>query len=316
MSKKNFINRTKIEGYLYQHSLELKVSSPKSKNPGTEYITGSIEIATDENMLNIVSVHFSYVTAVTSKGKTNSSYPILLGIINGTYGNAMANGKDGALKLSIDSAIALNEFYSDRTGKEELVSVKRNEGGFMHIVNTLNADEKARNTFDVDMIITGVTHVDENPERQTPEKVIIKGAIFDYNKALLPVEFSAINPNAMSYFEGLEASTKNPIFTNIRGRQISQTIVKKIEEESAFGEVAVREVTSSNKDFVVTWARPEIYEFDAEDTITAAELTEAMAARQTYLATLKKRQDEYKASKGQANAFTPSASATSSDYEF
>lgn len=304
---KNFINRTKIEGYLYQHSLELKTSGPNSKNPGTEFITGTIDIATDNELLNIVSVHFTYVTATTSSGKANSSFPILSDIINGKHGSVMANGKDNAVKLSIDSAIGLNEFYSDRSGKEELVSVKRNEGGFIHIVNELNEDEKKRNTFDVDMIITNVRHIDADEEKKTPEKVIVKGAIFDFRKALLPVEFSAINPYAIAYFEGLEASPKNPTFTEVRGRQIAETIVRQIVEESAFGEASVREVRSSNKDFVITWARPEPYEWDAEGTITAAELTEAMTARETQLATMKQRQDEYKASKGQAAAFAPAA---------
>ena len=305
---KNFINKAKIEGYLYQHSLELKTSGPNSKNPGTEFITGTIEIATDNAILNIVPIHFTYVTATTSTGKANSAYPILLDIINGKYGNVMANGKENAAKLSVDSAIGLNEFYSDRSGKEELVSVKRNEGGFLHVVNELTEDEKKRNTFDVDMIITNVRHIEADEEKNSPEKAIIKGAIFDFRKSLMPVEFSAVNPHAIAYFEGLEASPKNPTFTEVRGRQISETIVKQIVEESAFGEASVREVKSSNKDFVITWARPEPYEWDAEGSITAAELTEAMAARETYLATMKQRQDEYKASKGQAPAaFAPAS---------
>ena len=43
--KKNMNNRSHIEGLLYQHSLELKVSGENSKNPGTEFISGTIEIA-------------------------------------------------------------------------------------------------------------------------------------------------------------------------------------------------------------------------------------------------------------------------------
>lgn len=311
--KKNMNNRSHIEGLLYQHSLELKVSGENSKNPGTEFISGTIEIATDDKLLNIVPVHFTYSTATTSTGKSNTSYAILLNIINGTYGSVMGGGKDTAVKLSIDSNINLNEFYSDRTGKEELVSVKRNEGGFVRVVNELNADEKMRNTFDVDIVITNVRHVDADDEKKIAEKAIIKGAIFDYKKALLPVEFSATNPHAMDYFESLGASPKTPVFTQIKGRQISETVVNTITEESAFGEPQVREVKSSHKDFVVTWARPEPYEWDDESTITGAEMTEAMAARETYLATMKQRQDEYKASKNANSAF---AAPAAGDYDF
>ena len=312
--KANLNNKTHIEGLLYQHSLELKVSGENSKNPGTEFITGTIDIATDDALLNIVSVHFTYVTATTSTGKANSSFPILSNIINGTHGNIMANGKDNAVKLSIDSAIGLNEFYSDKSGKEELISVKRNEGGFVKVVSELNADEKKRNTFDVDIVITNVRHVDADDEKNTPEKAIIKGAIFDFRKSLLPVEFTAINPHAISYFEGLGATTKTPVFTQIKGRQISETVVKQITEESAFGEPEVREVKSSHKDYLVTWARPETYEWDAEGSITGAEMTEMMAARETYLATMKQRQDEYKASKAGAGAFAPAASSDGFDF--
>lgn len=311
--KKNMNNRSHIEGLLYQHSLELKVSGENSKNPGTEFISGTIEIATDDKLLNIVPVHFTYSTATTSTGKSNTSYAILLNIINGTYGSVMGGGKDTAVKLSIDSNINLNEFYSDRTGKEELVSVKRNEGGFVRVVNELNADEKMRNTFDVDIVITNVRHIDADDEKKIAEKAIIKGAIFDYKKALLPVEFSATNPHAMDYFESLGASPKTPVFTQIKGRQISETVVNTITEESAFGEPQVREVKSSHKDFVVTWARPEPYEWDDESTITGAEMTEAMAARETYLATMKQRQDEYKASKNANSAF---AAPATGDYDF
>lgn len=312
--KANLNNKTHIEGLLYQHSLELKVSGENSKNPGTEFITGTIDIATDDALLNIVSVHFTYVTATTSTGKANSSFPILSNIINGTHGNIMANGKDNAVKLSIDSAIGLNEFYSDKSGKEELISVKRNEGGFVKVVSELNTDEKKRNTFDVDIVITNVRHVDADDEKNTPEKAIIKGAIFDFRKSLLPVEFTAVNPHAISYFEGLGATTKTPVFTQIKGRQISETVVKQITEESAFGEPEVREVKSSHKDYLVTWARPETYEWDTEGSITGAEMTEMMAARETYLATMKQRQDEYKASKAGAGAFAPAASADGFDF--
>ena len=300
--KNKMINATHIEGLLYQHTLEKKVSGPNSANPGTEFISGNIEIATDGAITNIVPVHFTYVTATTSKGNTNATYATLMNIINGTSGSVMKDGADKAVKLRVDSAIGLNEFYSDRNGKEELVSVKRNEGGFVHVVNALDDNEANRNTFDVDIIITGVSHVEADEDRQTPEKAIIKGAIFDFRKALLPIELSATDPRAIGYFEDLEASPKNPIFTRVKGSQVSETITRTIEEESAFGAPSVREVKSTRKDFVITWAQTNLYEWDSEGSITANELRDAMAARETYLATVKQRNDEYKASKGNAIA--------------
>lgn len=304
---KKMMNQTHIEGVLYEHKLELKESGPNSKNPGTKFISGTVDIATDDAGINIVPVHFTYVTEKTSKGSTNATFTTLMNIIDGKYGTVMANGKENAVKLRIDSALGLNEFYSDRSGKEELVSVKRNEGGFVHVADALADDENTRNTFTCDMLITNVSIKEADEERNLPEKAIVKGAIFDFRNSLLPVEFSAINPKAIAYFESLEASNTNPTFTKVWGRQVSETITRTITEESAFGEDSVREVKSSRKDFVITGASKEPYEWDSEDSITANELAEAIAARETYLATVKQRQDEYKASQG-ANVAAPSNS--------
>lgn len=306
---KNMINRTHIEGTLYEHDLQKRVTGENSKNPGTEFIMGTVSIATDNAKTNIVPVHFTYVTATTAKGNANATFTVLNDIIEGKLGSIMG-GSTAPASLRIDSAIGLNEFYTDRNGAEELVSAKRNEGGFVHTTPTVAEDEKTRNTFEADMLITNVRVIEEDEERKLPAKAIIKGAIFDFRKSLLPVEFSATNPNAMAYFEGLGASDKEPVFTRVKGRQVSETITRTITEESAFGEPSVREVTSSRKDWVITWAQGDPYAWDDESTITAAELTEAMANREVYLAGVKQRQDEYKASKGQATtAATPAKAA-------
>lgn len=299
---KKMTNTTHIEGLLYEHKLELRESGPNSKNPGTKFIMGTVDIATDDACTNIVSVHFTYVTATTAKGATNATFTTLMNIVDGKYGTVMANGKENAAKLRIDSALGLNEFYTDRNGQEELVSAKRNEGGFVHVADSLAEDETMRNTFKCDMLITGVKEVEADEEKKLPAKAIVRGAIFDFRGALMPVEFSAINPNAIKYFVGLGASNATPTFTCVWGRQVSETIVREIRTESAFGEDEVREVKNTRKDFVITGASKEPYAWDDESTLTAAEVAEAVANRETYLATIKQRQDEYKASKNAAAA--------------
>lgn len=306
-------NETHIEGILYEHALEAKVTGPNSKAPGTNFISGTISIATDDAMTNIVPVHFTYVTEKTSKGGVNATYSLLQNIIDGVVGTYMQDGADKAAKLRVDSAIGLNEFYTDRNGKEELVSVKTNEGGFVHTTNVLAEKETDRNTFRCDMVITQVTHIDADDERKTPEKAIIKGVVFNFRNEILPVEFTATNAGAMAYFEDLGATASNPVFTKVWGRQVSEVIKREIREESAFGEDSVREVQSTRKDFVITGAAKEPYEWDSEDTILASELTTAIANRETYLATMKQRRDEYKASKGQA---TPAAVSSKTEFNF
>lgn len=308
--KKKMINSTHIEGLVYEHKLEMKISGDSSKNPGTEFITGTVSLATDDDCTNIVPVHFTYVTEVTKNGKTNNTFVILKNIIDGKIANVMSSGKEAAGMLRIDSALDLNEWY-DQNGT--LVSVKRNEGGFVHQTNELCAPEN-RATFNTDIIINGTKLIEADEEKKTPEKLIVKGTIFNFRNALLPVEFSVLKPGAINYFSSLDASPSNPVFTRVQGQQLSQTVIKTTTEESAFGDAIVKESKSSYRDFVIDWAQADTYEWDSEDTILASELSELMANREVYKAEIKKRQDEYQASKN--NALKTPAATTKTEYKF
>ena len=313
MSKK-FINQTHVEGYVYEHRLEKRVSGPNSKNPGTPFIMGTLSIATDNDLLNVIPVHFSYVTEVTSTGRANATYTTLEAIIDGKIGSVMEHGAENAGKVRVDSALGLNEWYDTRTPGTPLVSVKRNEGGFVHLTQELNEDESKRNTFEVDMVITGDTRLEEDTERELPERMTLKGCVFDFRNALLPVEFTVLNSAAMDYFEGLAPTSKTPVFTKVRGEQISKTVVRKVEEQGAWGEPSVRETRTSQRDFIVTWALPVSYEWDSEDTIAASELSEFMSTRELYLADLKKRNEE-SANRRNSNTST-NVTASSGGYDF
>lgn len=301
------MNRAHIEGLLYNHSLEVKVTGERSKNPGTQFITGSIEIATDDAMLNIVSVHFTYITALTSSGKQDTRFATLSNIINGTYGTVMGAGAENAVKVSVDSAIGLNDFYSDRNGKVELVSAKRNEGGFVHVVPTLKDDELQRNTTRLDVVIYGTAMIEGDPERNTQDKMILKCYAFDFRGAILPMELSVLKPQAMAYFEGLDASVNEPVFTQVYVTQISQTGTRTIETESAWGETIVTEVPTSHKDFVVYNANKEPYEFGTNETITKTEIKAKLAEREVMLVDVKQRWEEYRNFNTAIPAATPAA---------
>lgn len=319
MSKKSFINNVHLEGYLYESNLEAKVTKETSKSPNTPYISGTLSIATDDNMNNIVQVHYTYVTELTSKGQPNRTFNTLKAIVDGKLPTVMGSGKENAARVRVDSSIALNEWYDTRTEGNPLVSVKRNEGGFVHqmtLAEQLSDDEHARATFDCDTLLTKVTRVEANEEKKIPEKVILKGYIFDFRKSVMPVEFSVTNPAAMNYFEGLDISGKNPVFTRLKGEEISRTIEREIHEEGAFGQDSVRVVKNSQRDFVVTWAAKEPYAFDDEETILASEVEKAIADREVYLADMKKRQDDYYASKGNAIPSDVAVTVKKDGYDF
>lgn len=315
---KKMTNSAFITGYVYNHDLKEKVTGPTSKNPGTEFIQGTLNIATDEACMNVVSIYYSYVTPTTKSGGPNNTYNTLKNIIDGKYANVMESGKENATKVRCDTAIALNEWFDSRND-DALVSVKRLEGGFIHVTSDpLPEDESKRATFSADMVITNVREVEADADKGTPDKVIVKGAIFNFRNALLPVEFTVTDEKGIPYFAGLGASNSNPIFTSVKGNIVSQTIVRTITEESAFGDAAVREVRSSYKDYLVNWASPEVMDWDDESTILASEFANAISEREVYLAAEKQRTMEYRASKnvGAAKSSTGAVVTAKGTYNF
>ena len=294
---KKMINQTHIEGALYQHDLTLKVTGENSKNPGTEFISGNIEIATDDAGINIVPVHFTYVTATTSRGTANATFNVLKNIIDRVYKTVMTDGADNATMLRIDSAIGLNDFYSERNGEWVLASPKRNEGGFIHVIADINNTD--RNSFKADMIATKCVRTEADEERGIPERMTLSGVIFDFRGEILPVSFMVYHPGAMNYFEGLEISDKNPYCSEIRGEQISTTVIRKVTEENAWGEDIVKEYPTTRKEYVITSGSKVPYEWDTEEFITGEKLNELVARRETMLAGVKQRAIEWKEQKAQ-----------------
>ena len=310
---KKMINKVHIEGWVYDHKLTSKVAGEKAKNPGVTFINGTVDIATDNNCLNIVTIHYSYVTPVTKQNKPNATFNALNSILTDNK-TVVKVGKENAVKVRADTSIGLNEFYSDRSGKEELVSAKRNEGGFIHIItDALSEKDTDRNNWEADTVVTKVREIEADPERNLPAKVVISGYMFDFKNALLPVDVMAYKESAQNYFLGLEASESNPTFIKLKGQQVSQVIIRTVTEESAFGdEPDVKEFKNTVREFVVTGALPP-YEWDSEESITAQEMKEALASREITKAEIKQRQDEYNASR---STKAPAAAATEGEYHF
>lgn len=300
------INTEHIEGRIYQHELALKtVQNQASQNFGKEFIAGTLDIATDEEGLNVLSVHFTYVTETTNAGKKNATFTTLKKIID--EGKTwITDGKDAAMKVKVDTALALNDFYAQ---DDSLVSVKTNEGGFVSLVNEL-CDVSDRNTFSTDIVITNVTRVEADEEKHIDKDyVVLKGAIFNFRNALLPVDFVVRNDAGMKYFEDLGVTPAEPVYTKVWGKITSETKREERTEESAFGESSVHVYERKVKEWVVTGTAKVPYDFGDDQVLTAEELTKAMQDREVYLADIKKRSDEYRAQKA-AGGSTGAAPST------
>lgn len=287
---KKLVNSFTVEGYLHSHKLETRtVQNKDSENFGKEFIKGTVNVATDEACTNIVPVEFTYVVATTKSGSKNRTFEVLADIIDGKLKTLMEVDKTVAAKVKINTSLNLNEWYDD---KGELISRLRAEGGFINIVSELNANEASRNSFRADMVITAVKEVEGNPEKNTPDKVVIGGHIFTFRNEILPVSFSVIKPEGMSYFLGLDASSKNPHFTTIGGLQKSLVIKNTKVEANAFGEDIVTETEYTSKDFVVDYCNPESEGWDTEEGILATDVAKMLSDRQVKLATMKQRKEE------------------------
>lgn len=302
---KKMINTATIEGRVYKHELAIKTVQKQGENFGKTFINGKLFVATDEDGINIVEVFYRYVTPTTKAGAKNTTYEALEKIINGA--NWSANGKDAAIKVKLTPSIALNDFYVNEGSEERLVSAKRFEGGFVNIVDKL-ANEADRNTFWVDMFITNVTRIDANEEKNIAEHVSVRGAIFNYKNDILPVDFVVTNEKGMTYFENLDASPAEPVFTKVWGKMVCEVKMEQIVEESAFGEPAVRMVERTNKRWVLTGTATEKYDFGDEKVLTVADIQKASQDRQVYLAEVKKNAEEYAAQKAAGgNAAAPAS---------
>ena len=304
------VNQVQIAGYVYDHDLSIKVvQNEKSKVYNKEYISGTVQIAVDEDLLNVIPVYFSFVTEETTSGKPNTTYKVLKQIIDDDK-TVIKVGKEEALKVKLNPSIALNEFISR---DNQLISAKRSENGFASIITNFPTD---KNKFKVDMLVTSAARQEADEERHIDKDyVIIKGYIFDYRNAILPVEFKVTNEQGMGYFEDSNPTPSEPLYTQVWGLIKCETIVTQVTEESAFGEPAVRTYERKNKEWVVTGARPTPYELGVD--ITKEELQKAIADRNIAEADVRKRHEEYQASKTKnENSFTTVAPKTAGDFDF
>jgi hypothetical protein len=316
-------NSITIQGRVYsfgeangRNMLEVKtVKNEQSDNFGKEYISGTVQVAVDEAGLNVIPVHYTWVTPTTKAGGTNNTFAALKSLIDGGK-TWVKDGKDAAPMVKLEPSFALNDFYVNENGEDRLVSSIVHEGGFATIVNSLPEKEAERTYFRCDMVITNVTHVDADEEKNIDEHVALRGAVFNFRKELLPLTFTVKNPNGMNYFEGLGVSGSEPVYTWVEGVINCNTVKNEVKEETAFGGDSVRTFEKKTKEWLVVRASQNPYDFGEEGILTGEELTKAMQDRQVKLAEEKKRSEEYKAQKNNPVAAPAAPKAKEGNFIF
>ena len=311
--KSNIVNEVHVEGYLYEYKLEEKYSE-KNK---TNFISGKVSIATNEDCSNVVDFHCIYVTPVYPKsGKENPNYKLLKAVIDsGTDKTVMGNGVENALKVKIDGRININDFIL-QDKPDEIINQVRNEVNFINTVTSFN--EKNRNSFKTDIVITNTFRKEADPEKNVEEHLVIKGAVINgFSKTIAPVSYVVYNPAAIEYFESLEPSPSTPIFTKVWGSMTNQELVTKIETQNAFGAALVEERTTTRKEYTITGALSEIYEWDTKETLLASELRDMMNQRELHLAEVRKNFEDYQKTKQAGSTAAPvNVAQSSSEFKF
>lgn len=292
---RDMMNKEDISGYVFQHKLEVKtVKNQKSKAFGQEFINGDLFVAVDEDGMNVLPVFFRYVTPTTKNGTPNRTYEVLKKIIDNPEKTWIVGGKENAYKVKINTQLGLNDYFNQ---EGERVSVKRNEGGFVTLLNNLDPTLD-RNKFTLDMVITKVTHHDANPEREgDTDCTYLKGAVFGYRNTLLPVEFVVRDPEGMNYFESLEPSDSAPVATRVWGEINCKTIRRETVEPTAFGAPSVRVVETKSREWLATGCAQSPYDFGDDSFMTADDLIKAMQDREIHWAEVKKNHDDWVASR-------------------
>ena len=297
---KKMVNEVKIIGRLYNADLkEAVVQNKESSVFGKSYINGTIHIATDEEGLNVVPITFTFVTDTTKAGKPNPTYANLKKIMaDESIKTVSKDGKDAATIVEVrNSQLAVDDRYI--TASNEFKAWTNNSGGFVSFKtkNDLPAAEEDRNSFDADIVITSFNRVPEDPEKNISEHGIVHGAIFSFNNSILPVDFKVTNSGGIDYFEGLGVSNSNPVFTKVHGMVVNNRVVTQTEESSAFGKPIIKTTTKTTRDWIITSAIENPYDFGTEGVLTTEELTKAMQDREIHLAKVKKDAEDYAAKK-------------------
>ena len=100
---KKMINKSHVEGILYESTLEERESKSTA---GAKYISGKLSIEVAENNIIIVDI---FENEITKAGKKNQKYDKLQSLIGAN--SIVSTGKDTAVCLKIDSALSLNDWY-------------------------------------------------------------------------------------------------------------------------------------------------------------------------------------------------------------
>lgn len=294
---KSFKNAVNVRGYVYDYK-RLNVRDDRN---GRTYISGELQIATDEDGFNIVPVEFfaysTYVDKKTGQEKPTATFTLLGEILAGDKKTWMQVGNE-ATRVRIDGTADVNDWVN-RDG--ELVASNRIRGSFIHELGAGESlDPGAR--FELDALITSAVtrEVDEGDSY-----MVVKGYTFNYRNDFLPITMYIRNANGIAYMEDQDVSQKNPLLTPLSGEITTNTTVKRKQVESAWGDT--KEVVSTGKPFRtwdIGWMSMTPFVFGDEEVMTVEDVKAGLDARENRI------QEQLARRNGAAFAAAPAKKST------
>lgn len=281
-------NKVTIIGRLFDHSLTIgTVKNQNSKAFGTDYITGEISVAIDDEGLNVVPVRFGYCAPTFPSGKKNNTYTILEQIMNG--GKTWAkDGPDEAWIIQCDSNLEVNDFIGN---DGQFVSSQRVGGGFVTLPAKLPSSGMGA-IFEIDILINKATRIEADPDKNIDKDFMkISGYAFNFRNELQPFTFNLYKERGMEFFEDYGVSNSNPMYTACQGHINNQTVKVKHVIENAFDDPTVTYTERSRREWVLDGVSPNAYDLGAEGVMTTEEFGELMANRETVIAEVRQRHE-------------------------
>lgn len=264
-------NAIDMKGRLYAHNLEVK-----DFDKG-EAITGTVSLEVDANG-TVVDISV-FARPTFNSGKRNGTYDILDDMMAGNY-KTVVNDGDEADWLSMTGNIDVSYYPAKNGGGDEEFGLSRGQrirGGFINP----NKKHEYKNRWTMDLMITQVTEVEADTEKNLPRMARVNGYFVDsYNERLMEASFQARKPQAIDYLLGLPVSFTDPYFVSIWGEQ--QIVKRVVVKKSAFGDDEVKEF--DNKSWVITGMATEPYEFGEKSAITREEFDAYKKALQEHKA--------------------------------
>lgn len=306
---KKMLNNFNVAGYLYQVDLKKNtVKKESSKNFGKSFISGNIEVATDEDITNIIRINFQYVLPQYASGKSNYLYKTLNDFLENrdeyTY---IAVGEHKCKRIEVTGKILTNDFYN-KDG--ELISSIQNVG---ERINAIKGDVYFKNTFKVDFLAT--SFVNNSADNK---KSVVNGYTFNWNGSLNPVRFKLSNEKGIEFFEEQNISPSSPCFGMVNGTITNKSMVVKVQKsdkEAVFGEILVDEQTRQIKEHLIN-AMENTYTIGDGEVLSFEEINKLKQEREVYLAGQKERQEEYKKQQEEKNNIPDSPFSDDGDFLF